>query len=507
MISKVLIANRGEIAVRIARTCREMGIATIGVYSEADKFSRHVEVMDEAYLIGPGPAAESYLRQDKILATAKLSRADAIHPGYGFLSENAAFAKAVVDTGFIWIGPPAKAISAMGSKTSARKLMQAAGVAVVPGSDGPLRSAKEARKFGETHGFPILLKAAAGGGGKGMRAVYDPGEVERVYESAQREALAAFGDGTLYAEKYLERPRHIEIQVFADQRGNTIHLGERECSLQRRHQKIIEESPSAVVTPEMRRRMGEMAVAAAKACGYVNAGTVEMLLDSDGKFYFLEMNTRLQVEHPVTEEVTGLDLVRLQLFVASGEPLPLSQNDIAPRGHAIEVRIYAEDVSSGFLPSTGILKRLRPPSGPGLREDSGMREGSEVSRFYDPMISKLIARAETREAARQRMVRALEDYEIAGVRTNISFCRHIVASEKFARADFHTRTVDNEFVSSFEQESQSAVPDEEIIVAGLAQALSAPGPELVTNHRAPEAADGSLWTAAGRRAAMRGIHK
>ena len=503
MIRKLLIANRGEIAVRIARTCREMGIQTIGVYSEADRDALHAHSVDEAYLIGPAPAAESYLRQDKIIAVARESGADAIHPGYGFLSENAEFARAVESAGLIWVGPPAKAIAAMGSKTAARDLMTKAGVSVVPGSDGPIHSEIEAKQFAKEHGFPILLKAAAGGGGKGMRVAHEAGELKSVYESAQREAVAAFGDGTLYVEKYLEHPRHIEIQIFADRHGNVIHLGERECSLQRRHQKIIEESPSAAVSPELRERMGVMAVAAARACGYVNAGTVEMLLDGSGRFYFLEMNTRLQVEHPVTEAVTGLDLVRWQLSVAAGSELPLKQEQIFSRGHAIEVRIYAEDVSSGFLPSTGILRHLRPAIGPGIREDSGMSESAKISRFYDPMISKLIAYGETREAAQQRMLRALEDYELSGVSTNISFCRHIIASVAFARADFHTRSVDEVFLRSFEQESDMPVADEELLVAALARVMDTESTKPSLNHRFPMTVGSDKWTSTGRSAAMR----
>jgi acetyl-CoA carboxylase biotin carboxylase subunit len=468
MIKSVLIANRGEIAVRIARTCREMGVRTIGIYSDADRNALHVEAVDEAHHIGAAPASESYLQQERIIAVALKAGAQAIHPGYGFLAENAAFAQRVTEAGLIWIGPPASAISAMGSKTGARALMMKAGVPVLPGSDGPLRTARDAEIFARQAGYPILLKAVAGGGGKGMRVVNTREEMWNAFEAARREAMSSFADGSIYGEKYLPRARHIEIQVFADMHGNVIHLGERECSIQRRHQKIIEESPSSVVTPELRTRMGEVAVAAATACGYVNAGTVEMLLDEQGGFYFLEMNTRLQVEHPVTEEVTGLDMVRLQLLVASGEPLPLTQRDNVSRGHAIEVRIYAEDVPSGFLPSTGKLKRLRPPTGPGLREDSGLREEMEVTRFYDPMISKLIVRAVNREAARQRMIRALEDYQIAGVRTNIPFCLHILQSDAFASGDFHTRSADGDFFNSFMTDQQLPGDDEAALAAALA---------------------------------------
>ena len=504
MIRKLLIANRGEIAVRIARTCREMGVRTVGVFSEADRKTLHAEVVDEAYLIGPAPAAESYLRQDKLLEVSRSSGADAVHPGYGFLSENASFAQAVTDAGLIWVGPPSQAIAAMGSKTAARDLMKAAGVPVVPGSDGIVTSADSVKRFGSKYGFPVLLKAAAGGGGKGMRIVHAAKDVAAAFESAQREAQAAFGDAALYVERYLEQARHIEIQVFADNHGNCIYLGERECSLQRRHQKIIEESPSAVVTPELRAAMGGVAVAAAKACGYVNAGTVEMLLDSTGAFYFLEMNTRLQVEHPVTEEVTGLDLVRWQLLVASGEALPLAQQQVSTRGHAIEVRIYAEDVLAGFLPSTGISKHWRSAAGPGLREDSGMQEGAKISRYYDPMVSKLIARAETREAARDRMLRALEDYAITGLRTNVGFCRHILASEQFAKAAFDTRSVEREFLDSYRQECEHPVQDEELLAAALAHIVAMPNASRSLNSDVHAQSDGSVWKSRGRQFGLRG---
>ncbi len=468
MITSVLIANRGEIAVRIARTCREMGIRTIGIYSDADRYSVHVESMDEAYHVGPAPSTESYLRQDRILEIAKQSRAQAIHPGYGFLAENAEFARRVADAGLIWIGPPADAIAAMGSKTEARAIMSKAGVPVVPGSDGAVDSADAAESIAKNIGFPILIKAVAGGGGKGMRVVEAPGGVRSAYEAAQREANAAFGDPSVYIEKYLSKPRHIEIQVIADAHGNVIHLGERECSIQRRHQKIIEESPSLAVTPDLRKRMGDTAVAAARACGYVNAGTVETILGEDGHFYFLEMNTRLQVEHPVTEEVTGLDLVRLQIQIASGDRLPLTQDQVRSRGHSIEVRVYAEDVPNGFLPSTGLLKRLKAVAGPGVREDSGLREGAEVLRFYDPMVGKLIARAESREAARMRMIRILKESEIAGVRSNLPFCLHILESEAFQRGEFHTRSADTTFITSYLAEIEQPIADEAALAAALA---------------------------------------
>jgi acetyl-CoA carboxylase biotin carboxylase subunit len=503
LIKSILIANRGEIAVRIARTCREMGIRTIGVFSEADRAALHADVMDEAHCIGPAPATESYLSAARILEVARRTEAEAVHPGYGFLAENEAFSQAVTDAGLIWVGPPPSAIAAMGSKTGARARMIKAGVPVLPGSDGPLRTAVDGEVFAKHVGYPILLKAVSGGGGKGMRVVKSRGEMWNAIEAAQREALGAFGDHAIYAEKYLERPRHIEIQILADAHGNVIHLGERECSLQRRHQKIIEESPSVAVTPALRKQMGETAIAAAQACGYVNAGTVEMLLEPSGKFYFLEMNTRLQVEHPITEQVTGLDIVRLQLLIAAGEKLPLKQEQVQSRGHAIEVRIYAEDVPGGFLPSTGILKRLRPAQGPGLREDSGMREGAEISRFYDPMISKLIAHGETREIARQRMIRALREYEIAGVRTNIPFCRHILESAAFAKAAFHTRSADTDLLDSYLAELHCTVEDEPLLAAAIARAVlqmqDTPGGVKAQDDTARE----SRWRSLGHKRTLR----
>jgi acetyl/propionyl-CoA carboxylase alpha subunit len=459
--------------------------------------------MDEAYFIGPSPSTESYLRQDKILDAAAKSGADAIHPGYGFHSEKSDFADAVLKAGLIWVGPPPQAIESMGSKTGARALMTAAGVPVVPGSDGPVASAAEAKRFADRVSYPVLLKAVAGGGGKGMRIVDKAADMKNAYESAQREALAAFANSAIYVEKYLRNPRHIEIQILADGHGNCVYLGERECTLQRRHQKIIEESPSAVLSPELRETMGNTAVAAAQACGYVNAGTIETLLDQDGKFYFLEMNTRLQVEHPVTEEVTGLDLVRLQLMIANGLPLPFTQTEISRRGHAIEVRIYAEDPANGFLPSTGILKRLRPATGPGVREDSGMREGDEVSRFYDPMISKLIARADSRDACIDRMLRALEQYEVAGVRTNIPFCRHILASAQFRRAEFSTHSADHEFLDSYRASLDIALPYEPLIAAAIAKAISDGDKAPHANGAVqPQFIARSTWKQAGRRRAF-----
>ncbi|MCC6475991.1 acetyl-CoA carboxylase biotin carboxylase subunit [bacterium] len=500
-MKSVLIANRGEIAVRIARTCREMGIQTVAVYSDTDKNALHVREADAAYALGGQTASESYLIQDRIIAAAKETGAEGIHPGYGFLSENAGFAKKVADSDLIWIGPPAAAIDAMGSKTQARALMIKAGVPVVPGTEGALNNAKEAAEFAKRAGYPVLLKAAAGGGGKGMRVVRSDGELEAALSAAQREATASFGDGAVYVEKYLEQPRHIEVQIFADSNGNAIYLGERECSLQRRHQKIIEESPSAVVTPEVRAQMGETAVMAAKACGYVNAGTCEFLLDNTGKFYFLEMNTRLQVEHPVTELVTGLDLVRLQIEVARGNRLPLEQKDITWRGHAIEVRVYAEDVLGGFLPSTGKLSVWKPPHGPALREDTGMYEGAEISRFYDPMISKLVAYGENRTAAIERMRRALREYHIAGLATNIAFCNFIMEQPLFERAEFDTGSVERVFAPAYKSfvEGADGLPDWFAAVIALAN-------HSYNVHDVPESqiSQVSRWKAVGRASALNG---
>ncbi len=444
-ITKILVANRGEIAVRIMRTCREMGIPTVAVYSDADQSALHVRQADEAYHIGASQVSESYLNQDKILKVAIESGADAIHPGYGFLSENPQFAEKTVATGLIFIGPSAESMRTMGDKTAARQAMEAAGVPIVPGTAEPLKSAEEAREVARKTGFPVLLKAAAGGGGKGMRVVKDVTAIEASFRNASSEANSAFGDGRVYIEKYLEQPRHIEFQVFADSRGNVIHLGERECSIQRRHQKVIEEAPSSLLDEAMREKMGAAAVLAAKACGYVNAGTIEFLVDKNRDFYFLEMNTRLQVEHPVTEMVTGFDLVRWQIDVARGLSLPVEQKDVRLNGHAVEARIYAEDPANNFLPSIGDVVYLEKPDGPGVRDDSGVTAGDEISVFYDPMIAKLAVCAENRELAIERMVRALEEYRVGGVHTTIPFCRWAVNHEKFRSGMFDTHFVEDEY--------------------------------------------------------------
>src|SRR5438270_2982095 len=441
MFSMLLIANRGEIAVRVIRACHEMRISAVAVYSEVDRASLHVRKADEAYPIGPAAAKESYLNIDKMISVAKQSGADAIHPGYGFLSENAQFARACADGGVKFIGPTAAAMDSMGSKTRARQAMEKAGVPFVPGTSRGVDSFEEAQAVAERIGYPVMLKAAAGGGGKGMRLVHSPDELQSALEGARSEAERAFGDGEVYLEKAIINPRHIEMQVLADERGHTVYLGERECWLERRHQKVVEEAPSPVVDPEMRRRMGEVAVRVAQAAGYTNAGTVEFLVDQEKNFYFLEMNTRLQVEHPVTEMVTGLDLVHLQILIAAGAQLPFAQGDVQLRGHAIEVRVYAEDPENNFFPSPGKITRLLTPSGPGIREDSGIYEGWTVPIDYDPMLSKLIAYAPTREQAIRRLRRALDEYFIGGIANNLGLFRRILEGD-----EFQTATIDTDYL-------------------------------------------------------------
>ena len=443
MIRRLLVANRGEIAVRIARACRELGIESIAVFSDADAAAPHVAAADRAIRIGPAPAADSYLSIPKLLDAARAAGADAVHPGYGFLSENAAFARACADAGLVFVGPPPAAIERMGSKIEARRIAAAAGVPVVPGETPQDQSDAGIRAAVDRIGLPALIKASAGGGGKGMRAVADAGAIDEGIQAARREALAAFGDGTLYVERLVERPRHVEVQIFGDADGRVLHLFERDCSTQRRHQKVIEESPSPAVAPALRERMTAAAVAAAAAVGYRNAGTIEFLVEG-GHFFFLEMNTRLQVEHPVTEQVTGLDLVRAQLLVAAGEPLPWRQSEIVQRGHAIEARIYAEDPSRGFLPQAGRLTTYREPQWPGVRIDSGAAEGADVSVHYDPMIAKVIATAETRELAIAKLAAALREFTIGGVRTNVRFLIAILESPAFGRGGVDTGFLDRE---------------------------------------------------------------
>ena len=421
MFAKVLVANRGEIALRIFRTLRELGIESVAVYSDADRSAPFVAYADEAHALGGLSAAESYLVVDKLLDAAARSGAEAVHPGYGFLAENASFAAAVEAAGLVWIGPPAAAIELMGSKTRARQAMQAAGVPIIPGTTDPVGSAAEVIALGEEIGYPLLIKAAAGGGGKGMKVVSSAAEAAQAFESAQREGQSYFADASVYVERYLEGPRHVEVQVLADAHGNVIHLGERDCTIQRRHQKLVEETPSPAVTPELRERIGKIAVDAARAAGYRSAGTIEGLLTSEGDYFFMEMNTRIQVEHTVTEEVTGLDLIREQVLIAAGEPLSLRQEDVLLRGHSIECRINAEDASHGFLPSPGRITSYREPSGPGVRVDSGVVAGSEISGLYDPMIAKLIVHDTNRETARRKMLRALSEFEIGGVKSLLGF--------------------------------------------------------------------------------------
>ena len=430
MIRTLLIANRGEIAVRIIRAARELGIRAVAVYSEPDRLAPHVLRADAAYLIGPAPSSESYLRVDRILEAARAAGADAIHPGYGFLAERAHFAQAVVDAGLTFVGPTAATITAMGDKTAARRRMREAGVPIVPGLVAPVEDADAALAAAGDIGYPVLLKAAAGGGGKGMRAVSSAAELPGAFEAARREASSAFGDGSVYLERYLGSPRHVEIQVLGDAHGHVIHLGERECSIQRRHQKLVEEAPSPVLTAEQRSAMGAAAVRAAHAVDYVGAGTVEFLYQ-DGDFFFLEMNTRVQVEHPVTELVTGLDIVEWQLRVASGEALPLTQEEVRLSGHAIECRITSEDPYRGFLPSTGTVTHLEVPSGPGVRWDGGIQTGFEVSLHYDPLLGKLIVHAPTRDAAIARMARALDELVVVGLDTSAPFHRRVMAEEDF----------------------------------------------------------------------------
>jgi len=432
--SKILVANRGEIAVRVCRTLRELGIATVAVYSEADRGSLHVAAADEAYLIGPGPAAESYLDQQRLLETAARAGAEAVHPGYGFLAENPRFARACEAAGLVWIGPPAEAIEVMGSKTAAREAMKAAGVPIVPGTTAPVDSVEDVLRLGAEIGWPIAIKAAAGGGGKGLRVVAGPDEAERAFESARREGEAYFSDPAVYIERYLEDPRHVEVQILADAHGNVIHLGERDCTIQRRHQKLVEETPSPAVDAELRERIGRLGVDAATAVGYRSAGTIEGLLDRDGNYFFLEMNTRIQVEHTVTELVTGLDLVREQVLIAAGEPLSLRQDDVRLTGHAIECRINAEDPSNGFLPSPGRIASYREPAGPGVRVDSGVTAGSEVVGLYDPLIAKVVVHGVDREHARRRMLRALGEYQIGGVTTLLGFHQALLEHACFVEA-------------------------------------------------------------------------
>jgi acetyl-CoA carboxylase, biotin carboxylase subunit len=507
MFKKILIANRGEIAVRVIRACHEMGIAAVAVYSDVDRASLHVRKADEAYPIGAAAAAESYLNIPKILDVAKRSGADAIHPGYGFLSENAKFAQACSDAGVRFIGPTAAAMDAMGSKTRARQAMEKAGVPFVPGTSRGVASAEEAEQVAAKIGYPVMLKAAAGGGGKGMRMVHAAAELKSALEGARSEAQRSFGDSEVYIEKAIINPRHIEMQVLADEHGNTVYLGERECSLQRRHQKVLEEAPSPIVDADMRRRMGEVAVRVAQAANYTNAGTVEFLVDQEKNFYFLEMNTRLQVEHPVTELITGLDLVHLQIRIAAGEKLPFKQEDVRIRGHAIECRIYAEDPDNNYFPSPGKITLLLAPSGPGIRRDSGMYEGWTVPIDYDPLLAKLIGYGTDREQAIARLTRALSEYFVGGIKTNIVLFRRILRD-----ADFRAAKLDTGFLDRMLKRTEKEAPDANaaeaaVIAAGIFAALGSTA--TAAGERVPEGATpaggdrDSKWRDASRREALR----
>ena len=444
-IKTLLVANRGEIALRVMRTAREMGIQTVAVYSDADATAPHVRFADQAYRVGPAPSAQSYLRMDEILRVAKESGADAIHPGYGFLSENAEFARLCAEYGILFVGPDAHAIQVMGDKLSAKQAVKPFGVPLVPGTDTPIDDVPEAKRLAQSIGFPILIKAAAGGGGKGMRVVHRLEDFEEQMTLAVNEATSAFGNGSVFMEKYVSSPRHIEVQVLADRHGNTVHLFERECSIQRRHQKVIEEAPSVVLTPEQREQMGAAAVRVAQACSYVGAGTVEFIFDASGAFYFLEMNTRLQVEHPVTEMITGVDLVREQLRIAEGLPLSFQQEDLRIHGHALEIRVYAEDARQNFVPDIGTLNVYKRPQGPGIRVDDGMEEGSTVPIYYDPMIAKLVVHAATRDLALARAIRAIDEYVVVGCETTLPFARFVLQHPDFTSGVFDTHFVPNNF--------------------------------------------------------------
>ncbi|MFW5875131.1 MAG: acetyl-CoA carboxylase biotin carboxylase subunit [Myxococcota bacterium] len=471
MFKKVLVANRGEIAVRVIRTLRDMGIGSVAVYSETDRNALHVRTADEAYPVGPAPSAESYLVIERIIDVCKKSGAEAVHPGYGFLSENAKFTKACAEAGITFIGPDASAMDAMSSKTAARDKMVAAGVPVVPGAH--VGSVAELEAEAEKLGYPIMLKAASGGGGKGMRLVHERKDLAPAFDRAQSEAKSAFGDETVYIEKAIIRPRHVEIQVLADKQGNTVHFFERDCSIQRRHQKVVEETPSPApaATPETIAKMGEVAVRAAQAVGYHSAGTVEFLMAQDGSFYFLEMNTRLQVEHPVTELITGTDLVREQIRIAAGEELGYGQEAVTRRGAAIQCRIYAEDPATGFLPSPGTIEAMRVPAGPGVRDDSGAYEGAEISSFYDPLISKLCVWAPTREQAIQRMRRALTEYVVAGIKTNIPFHLRLMEQPEYQAGDYDTGFIDRHRDALLQGEGSGDHGTALAVGAAVAQAL------------------------------------
>jgi acetyl-CoA carboxylase biotin carboxylase subunit len=495
MFKKVLIANRGEIAVRILRACRELGIQSAVVFSEVDRKSLHVRLADEAYPIGPAPSRESYLRIDKLMDIARRAGCDAVHPGYGFLAENAALPQACSDAGLTFIGPSAESMEALGSKTAGRQLARRSDVPIVPGTNDPIEKIAEAQAMAQSMGYPVLLKAVAGGGGKGMRVVAKDADFTAAFRDAGSEAANAFGDDRLYLEKYLEKPRHVEVQILADAHGRVVSLGERECSVQRRHQKVVEEAPSPIVTPDLRKKMGEAAIRLARAGRYVNAGTVEFLVDAHSNFYFLEVNTRLQVEHPVTEQVTGLDLVKLQIAIAAGHRLPFAWETLTPRGHAMEVRLYAEDPDNNFFPSPGTILARTVPSGPGIRLDEGIYEGWTVPNDYDPLLGKLIAWGNSREEAIARLRRALEEYTVTGIKTNVALFRRILNEPDFLRSEIHTtwldellrrpRTAAKDFSSDFD-------------IAAIAAALWHETRNEQSGSKV-SATEESRWKSAGRR--------
>jgi len=489
--TKLLVANRGEIALRIMRSAREEGIPTVAIFSEADRNAPHVLYADEAVCIGPPPSAQSYLQIDRIIEACQQTRADAVHPGYGFLSENAEFARRVQEAGITFVGPSPQAIETMGSKLAAKAAVKEYGVPLVPGTEEPVTDIQQAKQSAKKIGYPILIKASAGGGGKGMRIVEEEKDFESQMERAVSEAKSSFGDGSVFIEKFIVAPKHIEIQVLGDQHGNLVYLFERECSIQRRYQKVIEEAPSAVITPSVRQAMGEAAIGVARACNYVGAGTVEFVMGQDLDFYFLEMNTRLQVEHPVTEMITGMDLVKLQLSVARGEALPFRQEDLCIQGHAIEVRVYAEDPANNFLPDTGSLQTYRRPQGPGIRVDDGFEEGMQIPVYYDPMIAKLVVHAEDRDAAIKRMLRAIDEYRISGVETTLGFCRFVLRHDSFVSGKFDTKFVDEFFKPEFLEEATDE--DAEKVAAVLATHLFQSQAESSVSPQPEATASASLW--------------
>ncbi|MBK6941925.1 MAG: acetyl-CoA carboxylase biotin carboxylase subunit [Planctomycetes bacterium] len=501
-LKKVLVANRGEIAVRVLRACREEGIPTVAVYSDADRNALHVRLADEAFCIGPPPALQSYLDGDKILAVAKQAGADSIHPGYGFLSENADFADATVAAGLTFIGPPGSAMRAMGNKISAKARMKAAKVPCAPGSDGAIDDPAEAKRIAESIGFPVMIKAASGGGGKGIRIVKEASELARALDMARSEAEKSFKSGAVYVEKFLEEPRHVEIQVLADRHGNVVHLGERECSVQRRHQKIVEETPSCIVDADLRQRMGSAAVAAARACGYENAGTVEFLVDKHRNFYFLEMNTRLQVEHPITEQVTGIDLVRAQLRIAARQPLEFAQADVKHAGHAIEVRICAEDPDHNFVPATGVVRHLDVPGGGRVRIDAGIYEGMTVGLHYDSMLAKLIVRANDREEAIARMKRALAEFHVTGVKTNIPFLLRVFDTPEFLSGKYDTGFIERNLATLKAPPSDGMTRDVALVAAAVAHAIRKRRSQTANTGGGGDA-NASAWLLAARREGLR----